>query len=81
MVVLGAVWCVAGAVWLRLLGPDYLDQRGSSARIYALGVMIAIAGLLLIKTGLTPDRPKSFEEEVEDANADLRSDSWSHFDD
>jgi hypothetical protein len=81
MVVIGAIWCVAGWVWLQLLGPDYFDQRTPGKRIYVLGVMVAIAGLVLIKTGLTPDRPKSFEEEKEDLNPDLTGDTWDDLDD
>jgi hypothetical protein len=26
---------------------------------------------MLLKTGITPDRPKSFEDEIPDANLDL----------
>ena len=26
---------------------------------------------MLVKTGVTPDRPKSFEDEISDANPDL----------
>ena len=81
MVVIGAVWCVGGWVWLQLLGPDYLDQRGSSRGIYSLGWMIAVAGLLLIKTGLLPDRPKSFEDEEGELNPDLGNHSWDDLDD
>jgi|SRR5688572_22271298 len=76
MVVIGVIWCIGGAAWLRLL-----DVAGSdSSRLYGAAMLIVIAGALLIWTGLTPDRPKSFEEEKGELNPDLRGDHWSDFD-
>ena len=80
MVVIGAIWCVGGAVWIQLLNVVGADQRGSNSRLYGLATLIVIAGLLLIWTGLTPDRPKSFEEEKGELDPDLRGDHWSDFD-
>ena len=80
MIVMGAIWCLAGVFWLHLLGPDHPGQGRGNARIVALAAMIAFAGLLLIKTGLTPDRPKSFEEEEGELDPNLRGDHWSDFD-
>ena len=79
MVVLGAIWCVGGWVWLQILGP--FDQRTPGRRIHIVAAMIVLGGLILIKSGLTPDRPKSFEEMEGDLNPNLDNDNWDAFDD
>ena len=79
MVVLGAIWCVGGWVWLQILGP--FDQRTPGKRIHIVAIMVAVGGLVLIKSGLTPNRPKSFEEEKGELDPNLNNDCWDAFDD
>jgi hypothetical protein len=81
MVVLGAVWIAGGAAWLYFLGPDYLFRDRSSSRLCAIPLAILFGGVMLFKTGVTPDRPKTFEDEIADAHPDLSGDDWGDLDD
>ena len=72
MVVVGAAWAAAGAAWLWLalgLAPGPLERN--TAGLLAIPLALLAAGMLLVKTGVTRDRPKSFEDEVPDAHPDL----------
>ena len=70
MVVVGAVWAAVGAGWLLRCGP----ASGFEDEILALPGSLLACGLLLVWTGLTPDRRKTLEEEVPDAHPDLDDD-------
>lgn len=71
MLVIGALWSAAGAVWLYHLGPTYLFGEEASAFVFALPTGLLIGGLVLLKNAVRPDRPKSFEDEAPDAHPDL----------
>ena len=77
MIVIGAIWVAAGAAWLYALGPGYLFREHHISRFYAIPLAIVVGGLGLLKTGVTPDRPKSFEDEIPDANPRLTDDDWT----
>jgi hypothetical protein len=80
MIALGAIWGAAGAAWLYCLGPDIVAAT-ASRRIVTLATALLLGGLALLKTGITPDRPKAFEDEIADAHPDLGGDDWSDIDD
>jgi hypothetical protein len=84
MIVIGAIWVAAGAAWLYVVGPGFFREHHIS-RLYAIPVAVVIGGLGLLKTGLMPDRPKSFEDEIPDANPRLTdddgTDDWTYLDD
>ena len=75
MVLLGVVWSAVGAGWLYHLGPGDLFREGASVWPFATPTALLVGGLLLVKTGVTPDRPRRFEDEVADAHPDLSNES------
>lgn len=75
MVLMGTLWVAAGGFWLYCLDWTLLFGRGN-AWLFAIPTGIVCGGLALLHAGLTPDRRKTFEEEVPDANPDLGRNGW-----
>ena len=76
MIVVGAVWAAAGGGWLWFAlrhAPSPADRN--SGGLLVIPIALLAAGTLLVKTGVTRDRPKTFEEEVPDAHPDLEGDA------
>jgi hypothetical protein len=78
MVVFGAIWLAAGGCWMvalihrELAAEGPIDRWRDGNELWAhLATFLAVAGFMLVKTGVTPDRPKSFEDEIPDANPNL----------
>ena len=69
MVVVGAIWTAVGVIWLRYLFPGFIIDN--DAGLAAIPTAMLFVGLVLLKNGLLPGRPKTFEEEKPDANPDL----------
>jgi hypothetical protein len=72
MIVIGAIWLLFGG-WrlcyiIRFGGgfANTIDQLNDT-----IAVSVAAVGAMLLKTALTPDRPKTFEDEIPDAHPDL----------
>ena len=81
MVVVGAVWAAAGAAWLWLalgVAPGPLERNTSGLLVIPLALLAA--GMLLVKTGVTRDRPKSFEDEIPDAHPHLEDNITADWD-
>jgi hypothetical protein len=80
MLVFGAIWLAAGACWLAALvrrvvtSPYSVDQLGEDEAWFWLASFLAVGGFMMVKTSIMPDRPKSFEDEVADAEPKL--DLW-----
>ena len=77
MLVFGAIWLVAGAAWLWALLPSRLDQPSLDTAEdrevwFKLSAFLLVGGLVLLKTAVTPDRPKTFEDEIPDAHPDIQ---------
>ena len=74
MFVFGAIWAVAGGLWLWALLPSRLvplDTPLDREVWFHLSTFLLVGGLVLLKTAVTPDRPKSFEDEIPDAHPDI----------
>jgi hypothetical protein len=76
MFVVGTAWSAVGAAWLYHLGPSsgLVDLCGTAALVMPIALLVG--GLILLKNAVVPDRPKSFEEEVPDANPNLDDGRW-----
>ena len=76
MLVFGAIWLCAGALWLWALLPSRVDQPSIDTALdretwFHLSTFLLVGGLVLLKTAVTRDRPKTFEEEIPDAHPDI----------
>lgn len=80
MLVFGAIWFVGGTCWLAALvrrvmtSPSNVDQFDEDETWFWLAAFLMTGGFMMVKTAITPDRPKSFEDEVPDANPSF--DPW-----
>jgi hypothetical protein len=82
MIVFGAIWLAAGGssflmlVSARFASGGAVDGMMAAIDYGPLGFpgWLIVAGLMMLKTGLTPDPPKTFENEIPDACPDLSDD-------
>jgi hypothetical protein len=81
MIVIGAIWAAAGAFLAYSLDLSNAIWHRGTAWIFAIAAGLLCGGLGLLKTGLTPDRPKTFEDEIPDAHPDMGQDDWLFWDD
>ena len=81
MVVIGAVWTAAGAFLAYSHDLASVTRYRSSTWIFVIAAGLLCGGLGLLKTGLTPDRPRTFEDEIPDAHPDMGEDDWLYWDD
>ena len=82
MIVFGAIWlafggsCFAGLVYARYESGGAVEGIMAAIDHGPLGFTgwVIVAGFMMLKTGLTRDEPKTFEDEIPDACPDLSGD-------
>ena len=77
MVFVGSIWTAVGVGWLYFLFPGFIIHERFT--IATIPTALVCGGLLLLKSGLKPAQPKTFEEEKPDAHPDLDenvADAW-----